>query len=453
MYDYDLLIIGGGLAGLRAAIEAARSPLKLRVALISKVHPLRSQSVAATGGINAALGPDDSWESHAFDTIVASDWLADQDAVEIMCREAADDIRALERMGVMFNRDEEGRLGAKSLAGSNKSRTIFVGEITGKAILNVLFEQCLKLDVAIYSDWYVTSLVVEDGTCSGLVAIDIRTGRIHSFKARAVVLATGGLGRLYTPTTNFLISTGDGLSLAYRAGAHLMDMEMTQFYPTTLKSNGSCVTEAARTLGALLLNSSGERFMQRYDAANMEMAGRDLISRAIQMEIDKGNGVDGCVLLDCRPLQEKLTRQLGVLVELAEIYAGVDVTKEPLPIVPAFHYQMGGIKTDVEGATSLSGLYAAGECACISVHGANRLGANSLLETIVFGRRAGQSAAMHAKSISPKNVSDSHIQATTSHIQNIAFRKSNDVTAPDMRKRISKVMNRYVGLFRDSNGL
>ena len=392
---HDTVVLGGGLAGMRAALEAARCGAD--VAVVSKVYPTRSHSVAAQGGINAALGEDDSWTSHAFDTVKGSDYLADQDAASILCREAPGNILELEHMGVIFNRREDGRLAQRPFGGAGFPRTCFVADITGHVILHVIWEQSIRDGVATYDEWFAVSLIVEDGRCRGLVAMDMHTGKLHTFEAKAVILATGGLGRVYEPSTNGLICTGDGMALAYRAGAALMDMEFTQFHPTTLFPSGVLITEGARGEGGHLVNALGERFMPGYAPERLELASRDVVSRAEQVEIDSGRGVNGCVMLDLRHLgRDLILTKLNQIHELASDLAGVDLITETVPIRPGMHYQMGGVKTDIDGRSTIPGLYAAGECACVSVHGANRLGGNSLLETVVFGRRAGRTAAQEA---------------------------------------------------------
>ena len=393
---HDVLIIGGGLAGMRAAIEAARNGVD--VAIISKLHPMRSHSGAAQGGINAALGEGDSWESHAFDTVKGSDYLADQDSVETFTREAPGDIVELERMGTTFSRDDQGRIALRPFGGAGKARACYIGDITGQAILHVVYEQVLKLGVTVYEEYYCTSLIVHNGAVRGAVALPLRTGKLVPILGKAVVMATGGLGRVYQPTTNGIACTGDGMAIAYRAGAPLQDMEFMQFHPTTLKDSGVLMTEGARGEGGYLLNKDGERFLSRYAPNKLELASRDVISRAEQTEIDEGRGVDGCVLLDVRHLGEaKINERLWQIRELAIDLANTDMVHDPVPVRPGAHYAMGGIKTNVDGASPLPGLFAAGECANVSVHGANRLGGNSLLETIVFGRRSGEAAARYAK--------------------------------------------------------
>ncbi len=390
MLEYDVVVVGAGLAGMRAAIEAAKHA---RVAVLTKVHPVRSHSGAAQGGINAALSETDSTESHTFDTVKGSDYLGDQDAIEVYCKEAPGDIYELEHMGAVFSRTAEGKIAQRPFGGAGSARTVFAADVTGLVILHVLYEQLLKAQVRVFQEWFVSSLVVDDGVCKGVIALDLTTGKLEAVKSKAVILATGGCGPVFHNSSNALISTGDGMALAYRAGAPLMDMEFMQFHPTTLKANGVLITEGARGEGGHLLNALGERYMAKYAPQKLELASRDVVSRAGQTEIDEGRGVDGCVLLDLRHLgAERIKERLLQIRELAMDIAGVDCIEAPIPIRPGAHYSMGGVKTDVNGATSIAGMYAAGECSCVSVHGANRLGGNSLLETVVFGRRSGAHA-------------------------------------------------------------
>ena len=448
MYKHDVLIIGAGLAGLRAAVEATR--LGLDVAVISKVHPVRSHSNAAQGGINAPLTDrGDDWEGHALDTIKGSDYLADQDAVEIMSREAGDAVIELERMGVIFSRGDDGRLGTRRFGGQLVARTFFVGAITGSAILHVLYEQALKYGLNVYEEWFVTDLIIEDGRCVGVVALDIKTGALHSIWAKAVIMAAGGAGRVFEPSTNAIICTGDGLALAWRAGVPMMDMEMVQYHPTTLARTGILLSEAARGEGAYLLNSEGERFMLTYAPQYEELASRDVVSRAEQTEINEGRGVEGNVLLDLRHLgREFIEDRLGYLQEVAVEFLGVDLAEEPVPVRPGVHYIMGGVKTDVDGATTVPGLYAAGECANVSVHGANRLGANSLLDTVVFGRRSAVHASEYVKSVDAGSGSDEHLDATKSRIQSLLDREPSENWAA-VRNYMANEMTKGIGVFRD----
>ena len=395
MPQHDVLVIGAGLAGQRAALAAAETGAS--VGIISKVHPVRSHSNAAQGGINAALDPQDSWESHAFDTVKGSDYLGDQDAIEIMCREAPHELLELEHLGVTFHRDERGRLGKRAFGGASAARTYYVADITGQAILHVLYEQLMKYEeVTRYEEWFSTALVQDDdGRIAGVVTRNIKDGSIEMFAAKAVILATGGNGQIYDPTTNALICTGDGIAMAYRIGAPLMDMEMIQYHPTTLAGLGLLITEGARGEGAHLYNAQGERFMEKYAPNKMELASRDVVSRAEQTEINEGRGFpDGTVALDITVVPRKRIHEaLREIVNVGRDFASVDITREPIHIKPGNHYVMGGVKTDIHGQTPIAGLYAAGECACVSVHGGNRLGANSLLDTLVFGRRSGEHAA------------------------------------------------------------
>ena len=452
MYKHDVLIIGAGLAGLRAAVEATR--LGLDVAVISKVHPVRSHSNAAQGGINAPLTDrGDDWEGHALDTIKGSDYLADQDAVEIMSTEAGDAVIELERMGVIFSRGDDGRLGTRRFGGQLVARTFFVGAITGSAILHVLYEQALKYGLNTYEEWFVTDLIIEDGRCVGVVALDIKTGELHSIWAKSVIMAAGGAGRVFEPSTNAIICTGDGLALAWRAGVPMMDMEMVQYHPTTLARTGILLSEAARGEGAHLLNSEGERFMLKYAPQYEELASRDVVSRSEQTEINEGRGVDGNVLLDLRHLgREFIEDRLGYLQEVAVEFVGMDLAEQPIPVRPGVHYIMGGIKTDVDGATIVPGLYAAGECANVSVHGANRLGANSLLDTVVFGRRSAVHAAEYVKSVDAGSGSDEHLKATKARLQSIFDREPNENWAA-IRNYMANEMTKGIGVFRDQSSM
>ncbi len=448
MFKHDVLIIGAGLAGLRAAVEATR--LGLDVAVVSKVHPVRSHSNAAQGGINAPLTDrGDDWEGHALDTIKGSDYLADQDAVEIMSTEAGDAVIELERMGVIFSRGDDGRLGTRRFGGQLVARTFFVGAITGSAILHVLYEQALRYGLNVYEEWFVTDLIIEDGRCVGVVALDIKTGELHSIWAKSVILATGGAGRVFEPSTNAIICTGDGLALAWRAGVPMMDMEMVQYHPTTLARTGILLSEAARGEGAHLLNSDGVRFMLTYAPQYEELASRDVVSRAEQTEINEGRGIDGNVLLDLRHLgREFIEDRLGYLQEVAVEFLGIDLAEQPVPVRPGVHYIMGGVKTDVDGATVVPGLYGAGECANVSVHGANRLGANSLLDTVVFGRRSAVHAAEYVKSVDAGSGSGEHVEATKARMQSLLDRDPNENWA-SIRNYMANEMTKGIGVFRD----
>jgi len=392
--EHDVLVVGAGCAGMRAAIEAHDAGAD--VALISKIHPVRSHSGAAEGGINAALGnaSEDDPEKHAFDTVKGSDYLGDQDAIQVLCDEAPDDVYQLENWGAVFSRTEDGRIAQRPFGAAGEPRTAYAADITGHVLVHVLYEQVLKRELKVYEEFFVWKLAVDDDRCQGVIAWNLIDGGLTSIGAKTVIIATGGAGRLYTGTTNAYACTGDGMTMALRAGVALEDMEMMQFHPTTLAPTGVLITEGTRGEGAFLLNSEGERFLKRYAPNAMELASRDVISRAEQTEIDEGRGVDGNVMLDMRHLgAEKILERLHGTRELAMTFAGVDPIYEPIPVRPGAHYHMGGVDTDVWGRTSLEGLYAAGECACVSVHGANRLGGNALMETITFGKRSGAHAA------------------------------------------------------------
>jgi succinate dehydrogenase flavoprotein subunit len=457
MPSHDVLVIGAGLAGQRAALAAAEQGVS--VGILSKVHPVRSHSNAAQGGINAALNPDDSWESHAFDTVKGSDYLGDQDAIEVMCREAPDEILHLEHLGVTFHRNEEGKLGTRAFGGASAARTYYVADITGQAIMHVLYEQLMKHadQVARYEEWFCTALAIdEQGDCCGAVTRNVADGSMELFKAKAVILACGGNGQAWKPTTNALICTGDGISMAYRAGAKLMDMEMIQYHPTTLAGKGFLITEGARGEGAHLLNAKGERFMERYAPNKMELASRDVVSRAEQTEIDEGRGFpDGTVELDITVVPRKRIHEaLREIVLVGRDFAGVDITKEPIRIKPGNHYTMGGIKTDVDGRTDIPGLYAAGEAACVSVHGGNRLGANSLLDTLIFGRRSGDDAASRAKQIDGSPPSKQVLEAEQANIDAITAReKGSGRRVSEIKLELGQEMDRHVAVFRDEAGI
>jgi succinate dehydrogenase / fumarate reductase flavoprotein subunit len=457
MPDHDVLVIGAGLAGQRAALAAAEQGVS--VGIMSKVHPVRSHSNAAQGGINAALQEDDSWESHAFDTVKGSDYLADQDAVEIMCKAAPDELLHLEHLGVTFHRNEEGKLGTRAFGGASAARTYYVADITGQAIMHVLYEQLMKFseDVARYEEWFTTGLALDDdGNCIGAICRNVRDGSMEHFGTKAVILATGGNGQIWHPTTNALICTGDGIAQAYRVGAKLMDMEMIQYHPTTLAGKGFLITEGARGEGAHLLNADGERFMERYAPNKMELASRDVVSRAEQTEIQEGRGFpDGTVALDITVVPRKRIHEaLREIVLVGRDFAGVDITKEPIHIKPGNHYTMGGVKTDTEGRTNVPGLYAAGEVACVSVHGGNRLGANSLLDTLIFGRRSGVDAADRAKGREQTHVPHTVLHEEEARIAEIVGRENGSGRrVSEIRRELGDTMDRHVAVFRDAEGL
>jgi succinate dehydrogenase / fumarate reductase, flavoprotein subunit len=456
MPAHDVLIIGAGLAGQRAALAAAEAGAT--VAIMSKVHPVRSHSNAAAGGINAALNPDDSWESHAFDTVKGSDYLGDQDAIEIMCREAPGEVLWLEHRGVTFHRNPEGKLGTRAFGGASAARTYYVADITGQALLHVLYEQLMKYHERIdrYEEWFVTALVQDDdGQCCGAIARNIRDGSMELFAAKGVIQASGGAGQCFKPTTNALICTGDGIAQSYRIGAPLMDMEMIQYHPTTLAGNGILITEGARGEGAHLYNAQGERFMERYAPNKMELASRDVVSRSEQTEINEGRGFpDGTVALDITKVPRKRTLEaLREIVNIGRDFAGVDITREPIHIKPGCHYIMGGVKTDIWGATDIPGLYAAGEVACVSVHGGNRLGANSLLDTLIFGRRSGEHAAERAAGMPMPRASAAILADERRMIADIIAREGGGRRISAIKDELGEVMNEKCAVFRDEAGL
>jgi fumarate reductase flavoprotein subunit len=407
----DVLVVGGGGAGLRAAIAVAETHPKLRVAVISKVYPMRSHTVSAEGGAAAAIKAEDSLDAHAYDTISGGDWLSDQDAVEAFVREAPEEMLRLEHWGCPWTREPDGHIAVRPFGGMKIERTWFAADKTGFHLLHTLFQTTLKYDaIQRYDEWFVTKLLVEDGRCQGVVAIELTTGNIQAITAKALILCTGGCGKVFPFTTNANIKNGDGMALAYRAGAPLKDMEFVQYHPTGLPFTGILITEAARSEGGWLLNKDGYRYLQDYDLGNptpkpvlrsMELGPRDRLSQCVVKEQEKGRTLEGpygpYVHLDIRHLGEKLIdTKLPFVRELCLKYVGIDPVKEMIPVRPVVHYMMGGIHTDIHGATPLPGLYAAGEAACVSINGANRLGSNSLTEILVFGARAGQAAANFA---------------------------------------------------------
>jgi succinate dehydrogenase / fumarate reductase, flavoprotein subunit len=446
--EHDVLVVGAGCAGMRAAIEAHDAGAD--VALISKIHPVRSHSGAAEGGINAALGnaSEDDPEKHAFDTVKGSDYLGDQDAIEILCTEAPDDVYRLEHWGAVFSRTEDGRIAQRPFGAAGEPRTAYAADITGHVLVHVLYEQVMKRDLKVYEEFFVWKLVENEGRCQGVIAWNLLDGGLATIGAKTVILATGGAGRLYSGTTNAYACTGDGMAQALQLGVALEDMEMMQFHPTTLAPTGVLITEGTRGEGAFLLNSEGKRFLERYAPNAMELASRDVISRAEQTEIDEGRGVDGNVLLDMRHLgAEKILERLHGTRELSMVFAGIDPIHEPIPVRPGAHYHMGGVDTDVWGRTTLEGLYAAGECACVSVHGANRLGGNALMETITYGKRAGAHAADWALTHTTVEVPDSVETDAERELAQLLDRS--DGERPwSIRNELAETMHENFGVFR-----
>ncbi len=465
MLEHDVVIVGGGLAGCRAALEIKRLNPETSVALIAKTHPIRSHSVAAQGGIAAALknvDPEDSWEAHAFDTVKGSDYLADQDAVEILTKEAADVIIDLEHLGVLFSRLEDGRIAQRAFGGHSHNRTCYAADKTGHAILHELVNNLRRNGVIIYDEWYVMRLVLEDGEAKGLVMYRIEDGALEIVRAKAVMFATGGYGRVYNTTSNDYACTGDGLAMAAIAGIPLEDMEFVQFHPTGLYPVGVLISEAVRGEGAYLINSDGKRFMEDYAPSRMELAPRDITSRAITREIRAGRGVnlDGSaggpfIYLDLRHLgREKIMSRIPFCWEEAHRLLGIDAVEQPMPVRPTIHYCMGGIPVNTDGrvrssAESLTeGFFSAGECSCVSVHGGNRLGSNSLLECVVYGRRTGRTIAEYVKNRKlPSFDAQSYLTEAQEQMQHL-INQSGTLRINEVRQEFQDCMTEYCGVFR-----
>jgi len=457
MLRHDLLIVGGGLAGLSAALGADPG---LKVGVISKVHPLRSHSVVAQGGVNAALaghpdGGDDTCERHAFDTIKGSDYLADQDAAELLCGRAIPTIYELDHWGAPFSRFPDGRIAQRPFGGAGFPRTCYAADRTGQILLHTLYEQAVRRNVTFYDEWLVTDIIVRDRKLLGLVAYDLAGGEIIPLRTRAAIFATGGYGRVYQRSTNAYINLGGGIGMAYKAGIPLKDMEFVQFHPTSLYGKNILITEAARGEGGYLVNAKGRRFMEDYASKSMELAPRDIVARSIQTEIDKGNGFDSqYVHLDLRHLgREKILKRLPGIREICLHFAGLDPIDRPIPIQPAQHYSMGGIDVDATCASPIEGFFAAGECACVSVHGANRLGGNSLLEAIVFGKIAGESASLYLRGGPAGAEGDRETaeaaRALMSRMRAIHEREAGE-NVFQLLNRLKRLMSDTAGIFRDA---
>ena len=462
--SYDVVIIGSGIAGLRAAIEAARvSGDKCSVAVLTKVQAMRSHSVSAEGGTAAVLYTDkgDTFESHTYDTVKGSDFLADQDAVEFFVNSMPAEIYLLEHWGMPWSRTEDGRIAQRNFGGYSFPRATFAADRVGFFEMQTLYDTTRKFtNIHFFQEWYVTSLVVEQGKFRGVTAIDMKNGEFHVFKAKAGVIATGGAGRLYRFATYGYSSTPDGLSLAYRAGAAIEDMEFVQFHPTGLIPSGVLITEGARGDGAILINSKEERFMKKYAPEKVDLASRDVVSRAMITEIQEGRGLKDPttgmehLLLDLRHLgAEKIKERLSGIREIAIKFKGMDPIDEPLPVRPVCHYTMGGIRTDITAQTQIGALWAAGEAACVSINGANRLGANSTAECLVFGAAAGAAAAKSAMNQPYQTLDQQSVVLEEKRLFDGIFHGSGSENPYDIHNEIQKIMDKYAYVYRSGEGL
>ena len=466
---HDVLLVGGGAAGLRAAIAIAESNPRLSVAVVSKVYPMRSHTVSAEGGAAGAYAEDDTLDEHAYDTVSGSDWLCDQDAVEAFVQEAPRELLQLEHWGCPWSRQPDGRIAVRAFGGMKNMRTWFAADKTGFHMLHTLFQTSLKYaDLTRYDEWFVSRLLVDDGRVHGVVAIELRTGRIEAITAKSVVLCNGGSGKVFPFTTNAAICTGDGMALAYRAGAPLKDMEFVQYHPTGLPFTGILITEAARAEGGWLLNNDGYRYLQDYDLGtpeptpvlrSMELGPRDRLSQAFVQEVEKGRTVESpygpIVHLDLRHLGATLIdTKLPMVRELCLKYERIDPVKDLIPVRPVVHYMMGGVHTDINGATPIEGLFAAGETACVTINGANRLGSNSLPECLVFGARAGRAAAEYAASAKqPPPVVMQQVEDEVRRIDHLRRPDRGSERIADIREEMQSTMEDSAGIFRSGESL
>ncbi|HEY4887234.1 MAG TPA: FAD-binding protein [Candidatus Dormibacteraeota bacterium] len=462
MESYDVLVVGGGLAGLRAAIAAVETNPRIKVGMVSKVYPMRSHTVSAEGGAAAVLRPEDSYETHAYDTIKGSDYLADQEVVEAFVREAPIEVIQMEHWGCPWSRDPDGKISVRPFGGMTTWRTCFAADKSGFHMLHTVFQTSLKYkQIHRHDEAFVTKLLIEGSRCVGVIALDQRSGRFDAITAKAVILATGGLGRVYAFTTNGNICTGDGMALAYRAGVGLKDMEMVQFHPTGLPFTGILITEAVRGEGGYLTNSEGERFLKRYVPNKMELGPRDIISRAMTVEFEEGRGFEGphgkYMHLDVRHLGEDLIdRKLPFMRELGREFVGIDIVHEPIPVRPVQHYMMGGVDADISCATAIPGLYAAGECANVGLNGGNRLGSNSLSECLVFGAAAGRAASAYASSVSAvaTNPIDAMLWDEARRVESAYLEKTGgEERIGTIREEMQRDMDAGAGVFRTREGL
>jgi succinate dehydrogenase / fumarate reductase flavoprotein subunit len=457
-YSHDIVIIGAGLAGLRAAVAAAQTGSKLDVAVLSKHHPLRSHSVCAQGGTAAVMNEKDSLDLHAYDTVKGADFLADQDAVEFFVRQAPKEIVLIEHLGCPWSRTAEGKIDQRPFGGHTQPRACFAADMTGFHEMHAIYGKAITYDnVKFYDEWFATSIVTEDETAVGVTGIEMKTGEMQAIQAKSIIVATGGHERIYEFTTFSHSTTGDGMAMAYRAGAPLEDMEFVQFHPTGLVPSGVLITEGARGEGGYLINANGERFMKKYAPEKAELAPRDVVSRAEQTEINEGRGLQGpygpYIALDLRHLgEEKISERLPLIRDVAIKLGGVDPVKEAIPIRPAAHYSMGGIKANIRAETPIAGLYAAGECSCISVHGANRLGTNSTADCLVFGTVAGEEAAKHASSASLQEIPNEKLLAEEERVSEL-IKKEGDERVSVIRDEMRRVMNDKVWIYRKGDQL